>query len=127
MAKYRGFTLVELVIVVAVVGILVAIAWPSYQSSVIRSHRAEAQNFMMDLAQREQAYLLDRRSYATLAQLGVPVPTRIAQYYAIIVTVVAGPPPTFTIQGVPLGGTIQASDPILTLNQAGQKTPVDKW
>ena len=54
MRKQHGFTLIELVITIAVVGILAAIALPSYQQYVIRSKRSAAQAQMMDIANREQ-------------------------------------------------------------------------
>lgn len=54
MQNSKGFTLIELMIVVAIVGILAALAWPSYQDSVRRSNRTEAKTELMDLAQRLQ-------------------------------------------------------------------------
>jgi type IV pilus assembly protein PilE len=52
MQKSKGFTLIELMIVVAIIGILAAIAWPSYQNYIKRSYRAEAKTELMDIAQR---------------------------------------------------------------------------
>lgn len=55
----RGFTLIELMITVAVVALLAAVALPSYNQYVLRSHRAEARNFLLSVAQRlEQNYTL---------------------------------------------------------------------
>ena len=69
--QHRGFTLVELLIVVAIVAILALIALPSYQAQIRKGHRAAAQSYMMDLAQRQAQYLLDARAYAsTEAALG---------------------------------------------------------
>ncbi|MBG6071097.1 MULTISPECIES: type IV pilin protein [unclassified Polaromonas] len=64
MKRYCGFTLIELMITVAVVAILSAIALPSYNGYVLRSHRAEAKNTLLAVAQRlEQIYTLES-SYA---------------------------------------------------------------
>ena len=65
MKQQRGFTLIELMITVAVIAILSAIALPSYNAYVLRSHRAEAKNTLLAVAQRlEQNYTLES-SYAT--------------------------------------------------------------
>lgn len=54
MQRSSGFTLIEILIVVAIAGILSALAWPSYQDGVRKSNRAEAKAELMDLAQRLQ-------------------------------------------------------------------------
>src|SRR5258708_40114560 len=69
--RSAGFTLVEVMIVVAIIGIMAAIAYPSYQSYVMRAKRSAAQQFMLDMTSREQQYLLDARSYtATIGSGG---------------------------------------------------------
>ena len=60
----RGFTLIEIMIVVVIVTILMAIALPAFRNQIIRGHRAAAQSEMMDLANREQQFLLANRAYA---------------------------------------------------------------
>jgi len=65
-----GFTLVELMIVTAIVAILAAIAYPSYRQYVLRTNRTVAKSFLMDLAQQEERYYIRNRSYGTLDQLG---------------------------------------------------------
>src|SRR5688500_16029115 len=96
--KQTGFTLIEVMITVAIVGILSMVAYPSYLSYIQKGKRATAQAGLMELASKEQTYLLDRRVYtATLADLGFSVPQPVANDYAYSVVVDnAATPPTFT-------------------------------
>lgn len=124
----RGFTLIELMIAVAVVGILASIAYPSYQAYVIRSYRAAAQAQMMDIANRQQQFLLANRSYATkdaLEASGYALPANVASRYGYSVTVVSGTVPYFLLTFT--AATAQTSDGNLTLDSAGVKTPAGKW
>jgi type IV pilus assembly protein PilE len=121
--RTRGFTLIELMITVAIVAILAAIAYPSYQAQVRKSRRAEAQAHLMALAGRQHQFLVDTRAYAgTLADIGIAAPTNVAAHYTLTLTVPAGNPPSFTLTAAPNGN--QASEPCGTLgiDNVGAKT-----
>jgi type IV pilus assembly protein PilE len=64
--RLRGFTLIELMIAVAVVAILTAIALPSYQTYIRKSRRADAKTALLDLAAREERYFTLNNSYTNL-------------------------------------------------------------
>lgn len=59
----EGFTLIELMIVVAVVGILFTVALPAYQNSVLKSRRADGKAALLDAANRQEGLILDRSTY----------------------------------------------------------------
>ena len=124
----QGFTLIEVLIAVAVVAILAAIALPSYTDHLRKARRGAAQSHLLDIAHREHQYLLDARAYAnSVSTLGLTTPSEVSQYYTISITTAAGPPPTFTATATPIAGKAQASDVTLTIDNAGAKTPTDKW
>src|SRR5450759_1595967 len=100
--RSRGFTLIELLITVAIVGILAAVAYPSYMNYVVRSNRSAAEGFMVSVGQREEQYLLDARQYALITSnaefstlLNVSVPAEVSKFYAVTVADVGGNPRTY--------------------------------
>lgn len=124
----KGFTLIELMITVAVIGILSALAYPSYQNAMIKNRRASAQAHLADIAQREQQYLMDNRSYTdSLITLNVTTSADVGTYYAITVPIGTATVPSFTATATPITGKSQEADGILTLDNAGIKTPTGKW
>lgn len=61
----RGFTLIEMMVVIAIIGILVAIAYPSYDEYVKRGNRTEGQAFLNDVAARQERYFSQNNEYVT--------------------------------------------------------------
>lgn len=126
----HGFTLIELMITVAIVAILAAVAYPSYMSHIIKSNRAAAKAQMMDIANREQQFLLANRAYAAKTVLetsGYALPPDVSAKYSYDITVSTGAStaPSFLITFTAIGN--QTSDGDLTLNSDGVKTPTSKW
>ncbi|MDQ0080707.1 type IV pilus assembly protein PilE [Variovorax sp. YR266] len=126
--KTGGFTLIELMITVAIVAILAAVALPSYQQYVIRSKRSAAQAQMMDIANRQQQFLLANRSYAdktALTASGYALPAEVNSNYSYDIVLTTTGVPGYTLTLTPIGG--QTGDGALTLNSDGVKTPAEKW
>ena len=121
-ARQAGFTLIELMIVVVVIGILAAIAIPSYQDYVTQSRRAEAQGYMMELALREEKHRANNISYADHTALGVSN----SSHYTFTIVAAAN---TYTITATAQGtqATRDSACTPLTLDQGGAKTPAACW
>ena len=126
--RRAGFTLIELMIAVAIVAIVAMIAIPSYKAQLVKGRRSSAEAALLDIAQREQQYLLDVRGYAAnVATLNTTISVGVSNYYTIAIAAAAGPPPTFTASATPIAGTAQAGDVVLTIDNTGAKTPANTW
>ncbi|MEH6610809.1 MAG: type IV pilin protein [Halioglobus sp.] len=128
-SRISGFTLIELMIVVVIVSVLLAIALPAYQNQVIRANRSAAQAEMMDIASRQQQFLLSNRSYmdkTTLETNGFVLDPDVSSNYTYTLTVGVATVPSYLITFMPSGG-FQASDPDMSLNDLGTGTPTRFW
>lgn len=126
--EQRGFSLIELMIVIGIIGVLAAIALPNYQTYLMKSARAAAQAQMMDIANREQQFMLANRTYVTKAALqasGFSLEDKVSSRYSYDIAVGAGAVPSFTITFTAIGA--QLSDGNLTLANDGAKGPAGKW
>ena len=127
----RGFTLIEVMITVAVIAVLSALAYPAYTDYIRRGKRATAQAVLLELAGKQQTYLLDRRADATaVGDLGFTAPNEIRNDYSFEIVGVdnAAAPPLFTVRAAPLSDAQKAkSEPTLTVDQVGAKSPAGYW
>ena len=123
--KQKGFTLIELMIVVAIIGIISAIAYPSYLESVRKSNRADGKAALNDVAQRLQRCFTAYSSYdhasCAIGQTlsGGGSVNSGERMYTVTGNITAT---TFALTAAPVAGTSQAGDSKcynLTLNQAG--------
>lgn len=121
----HGFTLIELMITVAVIAILAAIAIPNYSRYVVRSHRAAIESFMLEVSGAQERYLVDNRAYAAnLGALGMSVPAAQAARYDVAVAPNAALPPGYSVVATPKGSQLTADSACgtLTLTSAGAKS-----
>lgn len=125
--KRGGFTLVELMAVVAIIGVLAAVALPSYRDVLRRSNRSAAEQLMLQIQTRQEQYFLDARSYAAnIAAGGLNITahetftcaavTCTNAFYNVTLTLVAGPPPGYIATATPVAGTNQVPDGTLYLH-----------
>ncbi|WP_180160777.1 type IV pilin protein [Acinetobacter sp. YH01004] len=121
MHQNKGFTLIELMIVVAIIAVLAAIAYPSYTQYKIRTNRADVQSEMMNIAQRLQSYYVINHNYtsATLDNGTISKDYPISNpVYSI--TLVSNDQ-TYTLTAEPKSGTVQAGNGNVILDSQGRK------
>ena len=118
----RGFSLIELMIVVAIVAILGTIAYPSYQQYVLNTNRVEAKAMLLNAANRQETYFMDFNQYASSATaLGMSSSSETGLYQLSIA--VSGN--TYTLSASAGATTAQAKDTdctVFSINQLGVKS-----
>jgi type IV pilus assembly protein PilE len=128
MKKARGFTLLELMVVVAIVALLAAIAYPIFTKQMLKAKRAEARKAIADLALREERYRIDHSSYGDCS--AILSPTTCNNYnsglsnYTVAVVAASLNATDYTITATPKGK--QAKDKCGTLQWAWSKGAATK-
>jgi type IV pilus assembly protein PilE len=127
-----GFTLIELMIVVAIITLLASIAYPSYTAYTKRAKRSDAQQLMQEISLKEGQYILDARTYTVaLGSTGLNINRQgwtctaascTNPNYAITVTIdMTATPPAYTVTGTPVTGSVVATDGTLILTHTGTR------
>jgi len=122
----KGFSLIELMVVVAIVAIIVALALPSYTRYVLKANRGEAQQLLLNWANNQEIWRANDTDYATTAELALPthakytfeLPTRTTTTYVLRATADGD-----QANDKERGTTCSP----LEINQANTKTPADCW
>jgi type IV pilus assembly protein PilE len=129
--RSKGFSLIELMIVVTIVGVLAAIALPSYRNHLLRTNRTEAKSTLLNVQVAQEKFFLQNNRYAQTtaelsnlppAGLGIPLTTPSGRY--AIDFLGAPTNTTYTIQATAQGDQADDTDcPLYTISESGAKTP----
>jgi type IV pilus assembly protein PilE len=123
-----GFTLIELMIVVVIVGILAAIAYPAYQQHARESKRSDAHSALLRIAAMEEKFFSNNNTYATsTTTLGYAAHPAASNegYWAVTISGVT--PAGFTLTAAPAGSHSDPACPAITLTGAGMRGPNTCW
>lgn len=127
--KQHGFSLIEVMVVVAIIAILAGIALPSYREYVRKGNRSDGQAALLNLGSALEKYFYTNKTYtATLSDVGYSSATSSEGHYTLSIVAATTACPIascYEIKATAIGG--QVADGDLTMNSFGQKLPADKW
>jgi type IV pilus assembly protein PilE len=118
--RAAGFTLIEVIIVVVIVGILMAVALPGYQDSLRKGRRADAKAALMDAANRQERFMLDRSTYtADMRNLGFAADPMVSEEGHYTIDVDPNDPACpintcYVLTATPIAGGAQEDDTYCT-------------
>ncbi len=120
--RARGFTLLELMIALVVIGILAAIAYPSYSAQIVKSRRSDAKQALVELAQKLERYYSERGTYvgAAIGAGGIYAATSGGGYYNLAIA--SQTANGFTITAAPAGKQAGDACGSFGYDQAGNRT-----
>jgi type IV pilus assembly protein PilE len=123
-SRTQGFTLIELMVAIAILGVLMAIAYPSYQEHMRKARRAEAMATLMDGAARLEAYHTRSATYREKAALAAVFATQVPDsgtaYYNVVGE--STNDHAFVLKAVPTGVMMDDVCGTFTINQVGVRT-----